>query len=415
MLKTNSRYKISHALIAGSGGKQTAIIDSDVDCVLFLNDELPRFDAVLDDWENIFIVSEGLGIHQIRTTKFSIQFKSKNFDFDFLPATNFTKGYSGDHVMEMQQKITLEHIQKNPEKYSYLFSSALAQSVVDFIRKQEGFVNEMIRIAKFWYKTLNFSEYISGAKYLIEIITVHAAKMERASGAPTNKMYLRCLGRIMDYIIKFDSLKIIFENEYANGYLKNVAKQMSANPPCVLDPSNPYNNLAKAFSDKPRMKDLLVSYAKETKNRLHQVFGFRLENSFQALEYVFQPQPLVIPDLPTNIRNAKFLVGCDRQVLNYPDRTIRNNRIEKDPSLLRIFDLMEVYFTLVMSIYKSDKGASLNQVQNLLTKTIDQSIHGHEPRLWSSASDLHENYDVTFTLNFGNKGCLKISMKDLYP
>lgn len=133
-------------------GKKTTIIDSDIDCVLFINEKEPPFKNVLEDIENILTMTDSFNIRDVRKTKYSIQFKALNFDFDLLPAANFTVGIQadGDTLIDIQQQRVLEHIKRDPKKYGYLYSSSLADSTVRFMQRQDGFVNEMVRIAKFW-------------------------------------------------------------------------------------------------------------------------------------------------------------------------------------------------------------------------------------------------------------------------
>lgn len=85
-------------------------------------------------------------------TRFSIQFKAFDCEFDILPAANFTTGLQqgGDALIDEQQKRVLQEIAKDPKKFGYMYSSSLAFSAVRFMEKQEGFVNEMVRLAKFW-------------------------------------------------------------------------------------------------------------------------------------------------------------------------------------------------------------------------------------------------------------------------
>lgn len=88
----------------------------------------------------------------MRKKKYSVQFKALDFDFDILPAANFTVGLQadGDELIDIQQKQVLARIKQDPEKYGYLYSSSLADAAIRFMERQIGFVNETVRIAKFW-------------------------------------------------------------------------------------------------------------------------------------------------------------------------------------------------------------------------------------------------------------------------
>lgn len=137
--------------MAGSSGKKTTIIGSDIDCVLFVNGERPSFKGVLTDIENILTLTDSFNIRDVRKTRYSVQFKALEFEFDVLPAVNFTEGLQlgGDELIDEQQKRVMRIIKENP-KAGYMYSSSLAFSSVRFMKRQDGFANEMVRIAKYW-------------------------------------------------------------------------------------------------------------------------------------------------------------------------------------------------------------------------------------------------------------------------
>lgn len=150
----------------------------------------------------------------------------------------------------------------------------------EFFRQQEGFVKEICRLAKYWYKSLNFPTHVSGVKTLVELIAVYAMHKEHAVG---------CFERILDFIIGYDSLDIVFN--YKSAKYNKIARK--AILPRVMDPANPLNNLAEVFSNKPdinmkemeemsEMKEKLISYARETKLRLWEVINadLKVENLF---------------------------------------------------------------------------------------------------------------------------------------
>lgn len=158
LLQKESKFKIDRVCIAGSAGKRTTIFDSDIDCVLFINDERPLFEGVLDDFKKVLIEAKPFGIkktdlviYKSKTRKFSLHLKAMGFEFDILPATNFTKGYQldGDELIDKQQQQVLAEIGNNPQK-AYEYSSSLAEAAIRFMRKQSSFVHEMVRITKFW-------------------------------------------------------------------------------------------------------------------------------------------------------------------------------------------------------------------------------------------------------------------------
>lgn len=149
LIQQKSKFKVGRVCIAGSTGKKTTIMASDVDLVIFINNELPLFKDVLNEWEDILTLNEISNVHK---TKFSIQFNVCGLEFDMLPAVNFITGIQadGDTLIDIQQQRVLAHIAKDPKKYGYSFSSSLADASIRFMGRQSGFVHEMVRIAKFW-------------------------------------------------------------------------------------------------------------------------------------------------------------------------------------------------------------------------------------------------------------------------
>lgn len=152
LLQQKSKFDIGRVVIGGSTGKKTTIINSDVDLVIFFNGERPPFKGILDDFENIFTLTDSFKIRDVHKTKYSIQFKAMDFEFDILPAANFTVGLQldGDTMIDIQRQLVLQQIEKDPKKNGYMYSSSLADAAVRFMKGQSGFVHEFVRIAKFW-------------------------------------------------------------------------------------------------------------------------------------------------------------------------------------------------------------------------------------------------------------------------
>lgn len=118
MLQRRSYFKVGQICIAGSAGKNTTIYNSDVDCVLFINDQQPPFKDILEDFENILSMTDSFLIRDVSLTRYSIRLKADNFDFDILPAANFFPNChdeDSDHLNDLQQRETLSYIKKDPK------------------------------------------------------------------------------------------------------------------------------------------------------------------------------------------------------------------------------------------------------------------------------------------------------------
>lgn len=287
LLQRRSNYKIGQVCIAGSAGKKTTIRNSDLDCILFVNGELPPFKNVLEDFKDILSSTDTFQLSNISITECSIQFKANNFDFDILPAANFVshiQNVDSNVLNDLQQRATLDYIKQDPAKFGYSFSGSLAKSTVNFMKVQDGFVNEMIRLVKFWFSTLHFEEKISGAKSLIELIAVHASINE------PNKDYWRCFAQVVKHLQHFYQLNIVFEKEY-----KFPEHQiLDESRPRVIDPVNPYNNLAKNWTVKSI--ELMKHYANETYRRIELL----ADENIVRLDFLFEPQPTRLPIYQTS-------------------------------------------------------------------------------------------------------------------
>lgn len=78
------------------------------------------------DFKNILELTDSYDIRDVRKTKYSIQFKALKFEFDVLPAVNFTVGLEadGDKLIDIQQQRVLARIKQNSERNGYSYSSS---------------------------------------------------------------------------------------------------------------------------------------------------------------------------------------------------------------------------------------------------------------------------------------------------
>lgn len=131
-------------------------------------------------------------------------------------------------------------------------------------------------ISFYRYSTLHFNDYVSGAKSCIEQIAVYAATQEEMC---TEISYLRCFKRFIKYLRNFDALNVQIMH-----FSKKVRKAVDKNRPRVIDPVNPYNNLARNWN--PKSIEWVKFYANGTKQRLD-FLGSRGSIDFRLL---FEPQ-----------------------------------------------------------------------------------------------------------------------------
>ncbi len=133
-----------------------------------------------------------------------------------------------------------------------------------------------MRLTKFWNKTLFIDEFIPNRSTIIELVAIDAAKKEESK-------FFNCLSRAFFNFLKsmseFDELVIIYEVFYNRNHID---KLISKQKPLILDPTNPYFNVANIQISSIKM---LKDYASETLNRW--------ENPIITpdLNKLFEPQP----------------------------------------------------------------------------------------------------------------------------
>lgn len=401
-LQQKSRYPIGRQYIAGSAGKKTTIFGFDVDMVLMINEEEPPFKEVLDDFEEIFMIENALDIKNIRKTRFSIQFTIDQFDFDILPAPNFVTHDGGRaDADEMQQRRTLDRIRRDPERYGYMYSGGLAQVSINFMRRQVDFTHDMVRLAKFWYKSL-FLEYVSGGKLLVELVAVFVAQKE--ANFPS-KSQLRCFTSFIHLLQNFNALDVVFNGEY----IFPEHQLTENNRPRVMDPTNPYNNLTRNWSTPA--KNQMVLYANETYGRLQNIYSTRI------LDYsvLFEFQGFPLPPVSVPIEKIEWLCGEGASV-RVPDLKIRNEAKRSDALNTLLLQSTQRLLQHKLNTTLVSDANNIGSIQKNITEGIDTHIRGRPKQAWGSAfgaSAIHENYDATFTLPIGDGQSLQLSLNML--
>lgn len=202
----------------------------------------------------------------------------------------------------------------------------------------------------------------------------------------------------------FDKRTIAFREEY-----KFSEHQMSSNEtvPYVMDPSNPYNNLASQY----KYRHTLKMYAKETMDRIvrakRSIECFTIGGDKSLMEYIFSPQPLHIDTIPTQLLSANYLVGTRTEVKWFPDLKVRNKNIS--PDIMMHVDIIQNYLAIKLAAYSRVKLT--NQiVRGLIQEVVRDGIFNKPISLHPSELK-HEDCDVTFTLPSGEEGCALLSNK----
>jgi len=259
-------FTIASTHYGGSIGKNTDVQAPDFDIVMKINDRLPPFTSVLNSFQrtlqqqaNILNIKP----HTIRLTPFSIQFSFTNgMAVDLLPAS-----------AQLTEEQVLQQM-KGSRKNRRYYNSSLVEQQVDFMKQQSAFAHAVARLAKYWYKSIDITYYVSGASTIFENLAV-AAVMEEGHGRES--MYSAFM-RVVKKVENLDQLQLAFEKQGVNSWKVSSHLVHGQRIPYLMEPTNPTNNILQGM--KPQVKDILKSNAHS--------MGGRLQNLMDKREYCCQ-------------------------------------------------------------------------------------------------------------------------------
>lgn len=264
-------------------------MQSDVDCVYFINDEAPPFDEILKEFYDICNNPDAKNLFDtfsMKMNKNSINLEIDGVEMNVVVATNFVNKQKKRRSLHLvQQREVLKRIEMNPAENCYKFSSALAEASVHFMKSQNGFANEIARIAKYWFQSLDRGfDHISGASTFIELVAVHTARRKYNFKKKLNP-HVKAFMKFLEVLINFENLDVSFGIT-----VKMLQKHLL---PCVIDPVNPYNNYARYWSENVSEIDAIKSSAVSTLKRLEKlILSSHLEGSASdeyLIETIFHP------------------------------------------------------------------------------------------------------------------------------
>jgi hypothetical protein len=404
-LQNQSRYKLDRCRLLGGVSKKTSIIlKFDYDCVIYVNDEDPPFENLLDEWDTILTLDANKITGERKITKHSIQFTMDGFDFDILPAPN----YAGSNQDTKQQasiiwkKISNEQDVREGRNLSSLYSSGLSELALEFMRMQSGFIHDLCRLAKYWNGTVLFEQYVSGRSSIVEYLAVKAGQEEEYAAVNNTRSMLRAFRRFLNRLVNCDQISIIFSNFYHRDSVP------IPNKPYLIDPTNPYNNL---FGNIP--PDFLPTMAKSSKETLQRLD--RCEISFPVgLEILFDPQPDLRSLFPSNINTNSIstIISCNQNCNEKSKRLIVRRNTFDSNTLDKMKDLMNhtLKYLVTVASTKSEDDIAKNSIQTT-EQFLNRSLY-KENRQWISADKNHGDCDITFILplNTAKNDAVYISM-----
>uniref|UniRef100_T1IMN7 2'-5'-oligoadenylate synthetase 1 domain-containing protein n=1 Tax=Strigamia maritima TaxID=126957 RepID=T1IMN7_STRMM len=260
ILQTINEFSIDRSEIIGSVGKKTAIApEFDLDCVIFINDvNIDDFRQVLKSFKQALESEESMSGATFNIPKLKIALFDGNvegFKINIVPAINFSQNNAKQREKTLQ-RIKLDY--PEPSRDWYRYSSSLIHGQVEFLDRQTPFTINLIRLAKYWNRSIYIGEYVAGRTTLIEVMAVYAAQLEDRSLIGAFSIFLDLMRNLKLVNITFDMFYPLSEvNEY-----------LLEERPLVLDPTNPYNNLAHDLFSNNKVRKKFELFAEVSIQRL---------------------------------------------------------------------------------------------------------------------------------------------------
>jgi len=143
--------------------------------------------------------------------------------------------------------------QQHPEQRHH-YHPALVEQRVQFIGRQPGSTKLTIRLLKWWRDQQDWSAGIfRPSDDILELIAVYSAVQTK----PADQQ--QSIANVMSLMSRFDELRIVWSNYYSKA---DVWPPLLQQCPLLMDPSNPYVNIAdpKAFDSRE-----LMAHARSTR------------------------------------------------------------------------------------------------------------------------------------------------------
>ena len=284
---------VDRCCVSGSFGKTTSVVGPfDIDLVVFLNEAFPPFDSTLTELTK-FLTQELDGIQMEveteTTTRYSVQFILDGFHVDLLPASNLVPSKSATNPTALQRLAVWKKLGELCEEHRMEemrpWSAALAESTVEFMKRQSSFAHAAVRVCKLWKKSClvvhsSFSLWFTSS--LIELIAIKLANDEERDN-PNDSSIMKVFQNFLMALADVNRLSIILSDCYYEQSL--VPDFMQQQRPLIMDPVNPYNNVASHIKQWETLR-LLAQYSlkrmEDTQLTIQALFRPRLGNNIPS-------------------------------------------------------------------------------------------------------------------------------------
>ena len=230
-MQQDSKFRIDRIRYGGSFAKETStLLKLDVDVAIYVQfegkmetdkDIYDFLERVREDWKRVLMCHTNLTKEDLSKGKFAIKFTLQKFQFDLVPAINFSRDPYEEIRMNIYKDLCTRnsHTPRNSPQYPnsnynphkeirpgekskvldiakvYLISvrpanihysktenfmpvlkqalsPSSAEAAVQFVKEQSEYIKSLIRICKFWQQSVAYFEFKSGRSFLFECIAV---------------------------------------------------------------------------------------------------------------------------------------------------------------------------------------------------------------------------------------------------
>ena len=285
----SNAVSVARSCIGGSFGKKTALSTFDIDLIVFLNNAEPPFEKEISFF-SAYLPRKIEGLQIMKSSPFSVTFLLGNFKVDLLPAPNYVSGTPSSPGDEQRQALlsVIENTANDRERNSKarFFSPAFSESIVRFMAKQQPFVNAAVRLGKLWKNSCTtspntFPPWFSS--FLVELIMCDVATRELSEQSEAS--LVRVFKVFLELLSQPQTLCIIFTDMNSESA---VPPEIRRERPLVVDPANPYLNVAKQMNWEPirslALETLAVlKRAGETQTTIRDLYQHRLGDDVSQL------------------------------------------------------------------------------------------------------------------------------------
>ncbi|XP_066284330.1 2'-5'-oligoadenylate synthase 1-like [Branchiostoma lanceolatum] len=252
-LQTEVRYNsvtVNRLVKGGSYGRGTALKDrSDLDVTLFLNGITSMRDFLNQQQDIIGRVAATLEgsrwarengvvsvVAQQNAATLVLRSRDHQMEVDIVPA------YDNLGAVENPMKRN-EVYQSMRGQDPYKYSASFVGLQVEFVREKPARLKNLIRLVKSWKKAQDarFGRKL-GSSWLWELISIYVCETKVGSTSSFNMK--QAFKMVMETVVNYSSLRALWTTYYSDRFPVVREKLSSTGSPLVLDPANPWDNVA---------------------------------------------------------------------------------------------------------------------------------------------------------------------------